>query len=82
LCPDRFLGDADRLALRIWSLLGTGARLAPFALEVVRQQLPDFTPAEWLALADRLALIDGMLPKEEQQTQELLRAMVMGMLRR
>ena len=68
----------------MWRLLGSGERpaLGVLAIEVVRQQIPDLTPAEWLGLADRLALIDRMLPTGEARTQELLQALVLGRGRR
>jgi hypothetical protein len=44
--------------------------------EVIKQQIPDLTPGEWLGLLDRLALIDSMLPAKDERTQQLLEALV------
>jgi len=67
-CPDGYLRDPDRLALSVWRLLGSGERpvLGILALEVLKQQLPDLAPAEWLGLLDRLALIDRILTEHDR----------------
>ena len=60
-CPEQYItDDRDRLALDVWELLGSGERpaLGVLALKVIEASLPDLTPAEWLELMDRLALID------------------------
>lgn len=37
-------------------------------VEVLKQNLPDLSPAEWLGLADRLAVIDAMTAEAQQGT--------------
>jgi hypothetical protein len=77
-CPEQLaLDPPDRLALTVWGLLGSGTRpaLALVAMDVVRQQLPDLSPGEWLGLVARLAMIDRMVPGPEERTAQLLEEM-------
>ena len=62
-CPEQYItDDRDRLALDVWKMLGSGERpaLGILALKAIEESLPDLTPAEWLELMDRLALIDNL----------------------
>lgn len=65
-------------------MLGSGERpaLGILVLEVLRQQLPDLTPAEWLGLMDRLALIDRMLAAQNMQERGPLLGALAAMVRR
>jgi hypothetical protein len=80
-CPEQLaLDPADGLALDVWRLLAGLQRpaIADLAREIVRGQLADLTPGEWLGLLDRLALMDRMIPLPESQSGAMLATLLSG----
>lgn len=78
-CPEELaLDPADRLALDVWRLLGDLQRpaVAALATTVVREQLADLTSGEWLALLDRLAVIEDLAPPPETRSDALVAALL------
>jgi hypothetical protein len=68
----------------VWELLGSGQTpaLGLLAFQVVREQLPDLTPGEWLQLLDRLAVIDWTLAAGPPPGPEAVQARAAAYMRR